>query len=64
MTRQKTREGDRGERGGRSKNERCGIRMILHLAPCQESPDLPLFSRARRDRFQDRSLSETEIRAS
>lgn len=58
------REGYRGERGGRSKNESCGIRMILHLALCQESSDYHHFSGTRRDRFQDPSLSETGIRAS
>lgn len=52
MVRQKTRNGDRGERGRRSENQRSGIRMIFQLAPCQENPDYPPFPGARRDRFQ------------
>lgn len=51
--RQKTRNGDSGERGGRSENECIGIRLILLLASCQESSDYHLFPGERRERFQD-----------
>lgn len=58
MGRQKTRNGDRGERGGRSENKRSGIRMILQLAPCQENPDYPPFPGACRDKFQGPPLKQ------